>query len=106
MGGGGRGGGGDGGAADRQAAEDARVAAAVKRVNEVFGITNATANPIDKAKYTKTVQSVASPIGIGGNQSDNPSLGNSFFAGGGKTGFLRRLSWVKPAPTPAEFSLA
>lgn len=27
------------------------------------------------------------------------ALGNSFFAGGGKTGFLRRLSWVKPAPT-------
>lgn len=27
------------------------------------------------------------------------ALGNSFFAGGGKTGFLRRLSWSKPAPT-------
>jgi len=27
------------------------------------------------------------------------ALGNSFFAGGGKTGFLRRLSWDKPAPT-------
>jgi len=27
------------------------------------------------------------------------ALGNSFFAGGGKTGFLRRLSWNKPAPT-------
>lgn len=27
------------------------------------------------------------------------ALGNSFFSGGGKTGFLRRLSWDKPAPT-------
>ena len=27
------------------------------------------------------------------------ALGNSFFAGGGKTGFLRRLSWDKPSPT-------
>lgn len=27
------------------------------------------------------------------------ALGNSFFAGGGKTGFLRRLAWDKPAPT-------
>ncbi|MBC9249423.1 modification methylase SinI [Pseudomonas alcaligenes] len=27
------------------------------------------------------------------------ALGKSYFAGGGKTGFLRRLSWDKPAPT-------
>lgn len=27
------------------------------------------------------------------------ALGNSFYAGGGKTGFLRRLSWDKPSPT-------
>jgi DNA (cytosine-5)-methyltransferase 1 len=27
------------------------------------------------------------------------ALGKSFFAGGGKTGFLRRLAWNKPAPT-------
>lgn len=27
------------------------------------------------------------------------ALGNSYFAGGGKTGFLRRLAWHKPAPT-------
>jgi DNA (cytosine-5)-methyltransferase 1 len=27
------------------------------------------------------------------------ALGNAYFAGGGKTGFLRRLSWDKPAPT-------
>jgi DNA (cytosine-5)-methyltransferase 1 len=27
------------------------------------------------------------------------ALGRSFFAGGGKTGFLRRLAWGKPSPT-------
>ena len=27
------------------------------------------------------------------------ALGNSFYLGGGKTGFLRRLSWSKPSPT-------
>lgn len=27
------------------------------------------------------------------------ALGDSYFAGGGKTGFLRRLAWDKPAPT-------
>ncbi len=27
------------------------------------------------------------------------ALGDSFYAGGGKTGFLRRLSWDKPSPT-------
>lgn len=27
------------------------------------------------------------------------ALGNSFYAGGGKTGFLRRLAWDKPSPT-------
>ena len=27
------------------------------------------------------------------------AMGNSYFAGGGKTGFYRRLAWDKPAPT-------
>lgn len=27
------------------------------------------------------------------------ALGNSFYAGGGKTGFLRRLAWDQPSPT-------
>lgn len=27
------------------------------------------------------------------------ALGNAYYAGGGKTGFLRRLAWDKPAPT-------
>lgn len=49
-----KGGGGDGGAAARQAAEDARVAAAVQRVNEVFGLATATPNPIDRNQFTRT----------------------------------------------------
>ena len=27
------------------------------------------------------------------------ALGKSYFSGGGKTGFLRRLDWNKPSPT-------
>ena len=27
------------------------------------------------------------------------ALGNSYYAGGGKTGFLRRVAWNKPSPT-------
>jgi DNA (cytosine-5)-methyltransferase 1 len=27
------------------------------------------------------------------------ALGNSYYSGGGKTGFLRRLAWDKPSPT-------
>lgn len=44
-------------------------------------------------------------LGPGQNWKDLPlelqkeALGKSFYAGGGKTGFLRRLSWDKPAPT-------
>lgn len=44
-------------------------------------------------------------LGAGQNWKDLPSrlqreaLGKSYFAGGGKTGFLRRLAWDKPAPT-------
>ena len=32
-------------------------------------------------------------------QLQKEALGKSFYAGGGKTGFLRRLAWNKPAPT-------
>jgi DNA (cytosine-5)-methyltransferase 1 len=33
------------------------------------------------------------------NHLQKEALGNSYFSGGGKTGFLRRLDWDKPAPT-------
>ncbi|MFN7118338.1 MAG: DNA cytosine methyltransferase, partial [Saprospiraceae bacterium] len=32
-------------------------------------------------------------------ETQQEALGASFFAGGGKTGFLRRLAWDEPAPT-------
>lgn len=44
-------------------------------------------------------------LGNGQNWRDLPiqlqkeALGNSFYAGGGKTGFFRRLDWNKPSPT-------
>ncbi len=44
-------------------------------------------------------------LGPGQNWKDLPedlqkeAMGKSYYAGGGKTGFLRRLSWNKPSPT-------
>lgn len=73
------GGGGDGGAADRQAAEDARIAAAVNRVNEIFGIGNAKASPIDKSAFTHATATNASATKngfFGGNSNNQSSLGN------------------------------
>lgn len=32
-------------------------------------------------------------------QHQKEAMGNSFYAGGGKTGFYRRLAWDKPSPT-------
>lgn len=50
--GGGRGGG-DGGAQARQDAEDARVAAAVQRINEVFGAAESKPQAVDRTQFTK-----------------------------------------------------
>lgn len=47
----GGGGGGDGGAADRQAAEEARIAEAIRQINEAIGQENAKAAEVDRAKY-------------------------------------------------------
>jgi hypothetical protein len=73
-----KGGGGDGGAEERKAAEDARIAAGIRRLNEVFGIsspktvdknqfyvtspTKSTGSPmadVGQAKYTKTFNQAA-----------------------------------------------
>lgn len=63
------GGGGDGGAAARKAAEDARIATAIKSLNEVFGVANATPEAVDKNAYYSTETFVPnSPFfGIGSN---------------------------------------
>jgi len=58
---------GDGGAAERQAAEDARVAAAIQKINEIFGVSQAQPETVDRAAFTKTVPSnstAANPSGI------------------------------------------
>lgn len=48
---GGGGGGGDGGAAARKAAEDKRVAEAITRINQAFGISAATPAAVNRADY-------------------------------------------------------
>jgi DNA (cytosine-5)-methyltransferase 1 len=55
--------------------------------------------------YTQRIAEIFEKIPAGGNwKSLNPedqriALGGSFNSGGGKTGFMRRLSWESPAPT-------
>lgn len=55
--------------------------------------------------YTEEVRRFFSLVPEGGNWRSLPvelqreALGKSFEAGGGKTGFYRRLGWDKPAPT-------
>lgn len=57
-----------------------------------------TAFPESRLRYYRM-------LGPGQNWRDLPAslqrqaLGNAYHAGGGKTGFLRRLAWDKPAPT-------
>ncbi len=46
------GGGGDGGAAARKAAEDARIASSIRKLNEVFGLAEATPDPVDRNRFT------------------------------------------------------
>lgn len=62
-------------------------------------------NPCDYVRFPEKRLRFYRMLGEGQNWRDLPkglqqeALGNSFFAGGGKTGFLRRLSWDKPSPT-------
>jgi len=57
------------------------------------------------SEYTPGVKEIFALVPPGGNWRSLPSdlqkaaLGGSFEAGGGKTGFYRRLSWERPAPT-------
>lgn len=62
-------------------------------------------NPGRGSQYTPEVERFFNLVPEGGNWRDLPrelqreALGGSFDAGGGKTGFYRRLAWDKPAPT-------
>ena len=62
-------------------------------------------NPGDHARYTQDVERFFSLVPEGGNWRSLPptiqraAMGGSYEAGGGKTGFYRRLGWDRPAPT-------
>lgn len=62
-------------------------------------------DPGPHSEYTDGVRRIFAKVPEGGNWRSLPidlqkaALGNSFYAGGGKTGFFRRLSWGRPAPT-------
>jgi DNA (cytosine-5)-methyltransferase 1 len=61
--------------------------------------------PGESALYTPEVERYFALVPEGGNWRSLPpklqreAMGGSFEAGGGKTGFYRRLSWDRPAPT-------
>lgn len=64
------------------------------------------ADPGPGSRYTPPVQAVFDLVPPGGNWRDLPvdvgrnAMGErSYRAGGGKTGFFRRLAWDKPSPT-------
>jgi DNA (cytosine-5)-methyltransferase 1 len=63
-------------------------------------------NPGPGSRYTPPVRRVFDAVPAGGNWRDLPpsvarrAMGpRSYGAGGGKTGFFRRLAWDKPSPT-------
>lgn len=51
--------GGDGGAAARKAAEDARIEKAVSEINQIFGVSPAQKEVVDRAKFTHTTNTAA-----------------------------------------------
>ena len=61
--------------------------------------------PGPHSRYTDAVRRYFDLVPEGGNWRDLPldlqpeALGGSFHAGGGKTGFYRRLAWDRPSPT-------
>ena len=62
-------------------------------------------DPGSGSRYTPPVRRYFAMVPAGGNWRDLPpglrseALGGSWSAGGGKTGFYRRLSWDAPSPT-------
>ena len=62
-------------------------------------------SPGQHSVYTDKIRYFFERIPPGGNWRDlceedqRKALGKSFASGGGKTGFMRRLSWDRPAPT-------
>lgn len=72
-------------------------------------LANAISDLIDSpgphSIYTQPIEQIFRQIPPGGNWKNLPlhlqkdALGGSFEAGGGKTGFMRRLAWDSPSPT-------
>lgn len=68
-------------------------------------ISDLATNPGIHSSYTDQVASYFNHIPAGGNWRDLPehlkreAMGASLDAGGGKTGFYRRLAWDAPSPT-------
>jgi len=68
-------------------------------------IVHLQAEPGSHSEYTDPVRRYFDLVPEGGNWRDLPSelhkeaLGGSYEAGGGKTGFYRRLGWDRPSPT-------
>lgn len=62
-------------------------------------------SPGPHSSYTPNMAHYFSYVPPGGNWRDLPkslqpeAMGGSYHSGGGKTGFFRRLSWARPAPT-------
>lgn len=62
-------------------------------------------NPGAHSSYTDPVRRFFDHVPEGGNwrslkeDMQKAALGNSFYSGGGKTGFFRRLGWDRPSPT-------
>lgn len=68
-------------------------------------IAHLQTEPGPHSEYTAPVRRYFDLVPEGGNWRDLPrelqeeALGGSFQAGGGKTGFYRRLAWDRPSPT-------
>jgi DNA (cytosine-5)-methyltransferase 1 len=68
-------------------------------------ISDLAQSPGAHSVYTERIADIFRRVPPGGNWKNLPiefqraALGGSFEAGGGKTGFMRRLSWDAPAPT-------
>lgn len=77
-----KGGGGDGGAADRKEAEDARIAAGIKKVNSVFGMGDALPETVDRNNFYTTTQS--------GGAAGKPLQGLAGLLGGNASGGTTR----------------
>jgi hypothetical protein len=72
----GGGGGGDGGAAQRKADEDARVAAAIAKINEAMGVENPTVETVDQSAFYTTKPAASVPANYNYNADSRIRIGH------------------------------